>query len=326
MSISYAKDEEAETRNGFFNCCLSKKRSVAPGNGKNEKQTVTLILCRHGESTWNIANKFTGWYDCPLSPHGHVEAIKAGQLIRDEGYKLDVAYSSVLKRANQTLNHVLDESNYHWIPITKRWELNERHYGGLTGLNKQKTAEQYGEEQVHIWRRSYDILPPTVEKSSEYHPSNDERYNHLIFPDEFTESLATTLDRVVPYYKNEIEPVLMRGKTVIVSAHGNSLRALVKYLDDIDEETIPNLCIPTGVPLVYTFDRDMNVIPSDAAISPLRGRYLGDQDEVKERILGVQNQGKATLEITKTTSTESTSTTNSIVEETAVEKHSTVIA
>jgi 2,3-bisphosphoglycerate-dependent phosphoglycerate mutase len=161
----------------------------------------------------------------------------------------------------------------------------------LTGLDKTKTAEKYGEEQVHIWRRSYDIPPPSAKKDSEYHPANDERYNHLIFSDEFTETLATTSDRVVPYYKKEIEPLVKSGKTVIVAAHGNSLRALVKHLDGIDEETIPKLNIPTGTPLVYTFDRNMNVIESTEAISPLRGRYLGDQEVVKARILGVQNQG-----------------------------------
>ncbi len=191
------------------------------------------------------------------------------------------------------MHHILDESDYLWIPVTKAWELNERHYGGLTGLDKLKTVEKFGEEQVHIWRRSYDIPPPAAKRDSVYHPANDERYRHLIFSDEFTETLATTLDRVVPYYKKEIEPAIQSGKTVIIAAHGNSLRALVKHLDNIDEKTIPNLNIPTGVPLVYTFDQFMNVIPSDQAIGPLRGRYLGDQDEIKARIEGVQNQTKA---------------------------------
>jgi len=292
MSVRYADDDEDQPR-GLV-CCF-KQPSVAPSNNvkdSDSKQTFTLILCRHGESTWNLENRFTGWYDCPLNPHGVNEVINAGQLIKAEGFKLDVGFTSYLKRANQTLHHILDESDYLYIPVTKAWELNERHYGGLTGLDKLKTVEKYGDEQVHIWRRSYDIPPPTAPRSSEYHPANDERYSHLVFPDEFTETLATTLDRVVPYYKKYIEPLIRSGKTIIVAAHGNSLRALVKHLDGIDEGTIPNLNIPTGTPLVYTFDRNMNVIPNEEAISPLRGKYLGDQDDIRARIEGVQNQTK----------------------------------
>lgn len=292
MSVRYAKDpKEVGEDQSFFGCCLG-GRSVAPGVDNDPDHTFTLILCRHGESTWNIANKFTGWYDCPLSPEGHEEVVEAGKLIANEGFQIDVGYTSYLKRAIQTMHHILEESDHLWIPVTKAWELNERHYGGLTGLDKLKTAEKYGEEQVHIWRRSFDISPPAADRSSPHHPGNDEKYKHLVFSDEFTETLATTLKRVLPYYKEEIEPKVRSGKTVIVSAHGNSLRALVKHLDGIDEETIPNLNIPTGVPLVYTFDRFMNVIPSEEAIGPLRGRYLGDQDVIKARILGVQNQGK----------------------------------
>lgn len=290
MSVRYANEDEIG-KAGFLNCCFGNRKIEDASIDPDQK--FTLILCRHGESTWNIANKFTGWYDCPLSPEGHEEVVEAGKLIAKEGYKLDVGFTSLLKRANQTLHHILDESDYLWIPVTKAWELNERHYGGLTGLDKLKTVEEYGEEQVHIWRRSYDIPPPPAKRDSEYHPANDPRYSNLVFSDEFTETLATTLDRVLPYYKKEIEPLVQSGKTVIVSAHGNSLRALVKYLDGIDEETIPNLNIPTGTPLVYTFDRFMNVIPSEDAISPLRGRYLGDQDVIKARIEGVQNQTAA---------------------------------
>lgn len=292
MSVRYASKEVGEG-SSFFNCCLG--QSVAPGGVDDDPdQIFTLILCRHGESTWNIANKFTGWYDCPLSPKGHEEVVEAGKLIAEGGYKIDLCYTSYLKRAIQTMHHILEESDQLYIPVTKAWELNERHYGGLTGLDKLKTAEKYGEEQVHIWRRSYDISPPPADLSSPYHPANDEKYKHLIFSDEFTETLATTLERVVPYYKEEIEPKVRSGKTILVSAHGNSLRALVKHLDGIDEQTIPNLNIPTGVPLVYKFDRYMNVIPSEEAIGPLRGKYLGDQEEIKARILGVQNQGKKT--------------------------------
>lgn len=287
MSVRYA--EEKVQKKGFFSRCLGDNSTL---EATDSNEPFTLILCRHGESTWNVANRFTGWYDCPLSDEGHEEVIEAGKLIAKEGFKLDVGYTSLLKRANQTMHHILDESDYLWIPVTKAWELNERHYGGLTGLDKLKTVEKFGEEQVHIWRRSYDIPPPAAKRDSEYHPANDDRYKHLVFSDEFTETLATTLDRVVPYYEKEIEPAIKSGKTVIVAAHGNSLRALVKHLDGIDEETIPNLNIPTGVPLVYTFDKFMNVIPSEDAISPLRGRYLGDQEAVKARILGVQNQTK----------------------------------
>ena len=207
--------------------------------------------CVRSESTWNLENKFTGWHDCPLNPKGLEEVIQAGKLIKAEGLKADVAYTSLLQRAITTLHHVLDENGLLWIPVTKAWELNERHYGGLTGLNKLKTVEKHGEEQVLIWRRSYDIPPPTTDSSSEFHPSNDPRYAHLSFPEEFTETLKTTLDRVLPYYERNIVPDLKAGKTVIVAAHGNSLRALVKHLDGIDEQTIPNLNIPTGTPLVY---------------------------------------------------------------------------
>ena len=253
---------------------------------------ITIHSALTRESEWNIANKFTGWYDCPLSPEGVEEVIEAGKLIKDEGLKPDVAYTSMLKRAITTLHHVLDQTDLLWIPTTKAWQLNERHYGGLTGLDKIKTVEKHGEEQVLIWRRSYNIPPPAASSSSPYHPANDPRYSHLSFPDEFTETLSTTLDRVLPYYQREIVPQLKAGKTVIVAAHGNSLRALVKHLDGIDEQTIPNLNIPTGAPLVYHLDANMDVIPSEGAMAPLRGRYLGDQDEIRARIEGVQNQTK----------------------------------
>jgi len=187
------------------------------------------------------------------------------------------------------LNHILSEMDLQWIPITKAWQFNERHYGGLTGLNKAKTMEKYGEEKVMEWRRSWDKPPPTVSSDSEYHPSNDARYSNLTFPTDFTETLKTTLDRVWPYYEHYVCPQLRQGKTVIVSAHGNSLRALVKQLDDIDESVVPNLNIPTGIPLIYEFDVNMNVIQSDKAMSPLRGRYLGNPEEVKAKIDGVSH-------------------------------------
>ncbi|KAI2512875.1 phosphoglycerate mutase [Fragilaria crotonensis] len=252
----------------------------------------TLVLVRHGESTWNLENKFTGWYDCPLSPKGHEEVIDAGKLIKAEGIKADVAFTSLLQRAIRTLWHVLEQTELMWIPTHKAWELNERHYGALQGLDKQQTVDHYGKDQVLVWRRSYDVPPPTVDKTSEHHPSNDPRYAGFEFPAEFTESLATTLDRVVPYYEKEIVPYLKEGKTVLVTAHGNSLRALVKHLDGIDEGTIAELNIPTGTPLIYELDDDLRPIPQAGAIAPLQGRYLGDQDAIRARIEGVKNQTK----------------------------------
>jgi len=266
------------------------RKCVVPISSTCDKHT--LVLVRHGESTWNLENKFTGWYDCPLSPKGVEEVTEAGKLIKDSGIQVDVAHTSLLKRAIRTLFHVLDETDKLWIPVTKAWQLNERHYGNLQGLDKQQTVDKFGKDQVLVWRRSYDIPPPTVDKTSEHHPSNDPRYAGFEFEEEFTESLATTLDRVLPYYEESVVPQLKDGKTVIIAAHGNSLRALVKHLDDIDEATISELNIPTGCPLVYELDDDLKVIPSDKGLSPLRGEYLGDQDAIRARIEGVKNQTK----------------------------------
>lgn len=273
------------TSRRFFN-----KGSVVPAFQIANKHT--LVLVRHGESTWNLENKFTGWYDCPLSPKGEQEVTEAGKLVKAAGIQPEVAHTSLLRRAIKTLFHVMDETEALWIPVKKAWELNERHYGNLQGLDKQETVDKYGKDQVLIWRRSYDIPPPTVDKSSPHHPSNDPRYAGHEFPEEFTESLATTLDRVLPYYNDNVVPQLKDGKTVLIAAHGNSLRALVKHLDDIDEATIAELNIPTGTPLVYELDDDLNVIPSDEAMAPLRGKYLGDQDAIRARIEGVKNQTK----------------------------------
>lgn len=239
-----------------------------------------------------MENKFTGWYDCPLSEKGHQEVIEAGQLIKKEGLKADVAFTSLLQRAIRTLWHVLEQTNLMWIPVSKHWELNERHYGALQGLDKQETVNKYGKDQVLVWRRSYDVPPPVVDKSSPHHPANDPRYANHTFPNEFTESLATTLDRVVPFFEEKIAPELKSGKTVLVAAHGNSLRALVKHLDNIDESTIAELNIPTGAPLVYELDDNLRPIPQPGAIEPLQGRYLGDQDQIRARIEGVKNQTK----------------------------------
>jgi len=252
----------------------------------------TLVLVRHGESTWNLENKFTGWVDVPLSPKGHEEVVEAGKLIKESGIVPDVAFTSLQKRAIMTLNHVLEETDLMWIPVTKAWQLNERHYGGLQGLDKQETVDKYGKDQVLIWRRSYDIPPPVVDRSSPHHPSNDPRYAKFDFPDEWTESLKTTLERVTPYFNENIAPQLKDGKTVIIAAHGNSLRALVKHLDNIGEDVIAELNIPTGTPLVYELDDNLKPIPQEGAMPPLTGRYLGDQDAIRARIEGVKNQTK----------------------------------
>ena len=244
-----------------------------------------LVLIRHGESEWNKEHKFTGWTDVDLSEKGHREAIQAGKLLKEDGYKFDKAYTSYLKRAIHTLNHVLDELDENYIPVKKTWKLNERHYGALQGLNKADTAKKYGDEQVKIWRRSFDVLPPALSPDDPRAPRNQEHYTK-IDPDELplTESLKTTIERVIPYYEEHIKPDIENGERVIIAAHGNSLRALVKYLDGMSNEDVLNLNIPTGVPLVYEFDDDMNV---------LRHYYLGDADAIKAKMEAVANQGKA---------------------------------
>ncbi len=234
-----------------------------------------------------------GWYDCPLSEKGHEEATEAGRLVAAEGFKFDVAFTSTLKRAIRTLDHALEETDHMWIPVTKAWQLNERHYGGLQGLDKQQTVDKHGIEQVTVWRRSYDIPPPDSDKSSEHWPGNDPKYAKLdkhVMPT--TESLATTAARVVPYWQHVIVPELIAGKDVLIAAHGNSLRALVQYLDGIPNDEITELNIPTATPLVYEFDDAQEPIPQKDAIAPLQGRYLGDQAAIRARIEGVKAQTK----------------------------------
>lgn len=255
------------------------------------RKKSTIVLLRHGESTWNNENKFTGWYDCPLSDKGHGEAKAAGVLLKEDGFKFDVAFTSTLKRAIRTLWHSLEETDKMYIPIHNAWQLNERHYGALQGLDKQETVDKYGIEQVNIWRRSYDIPPPECDVDSPHYPKNDPKYKDAEFHPR-TESLKSTLDRVLPYWNNVIAPVVKSGKNVIISAHGNSLRALVKHLDNISETEIAELNIPTAVPLVYELDDELKPIPQANAIAPLTGRYLGNQEEIKARILGVKNQTK----------------------------------
>ncbi|NTU94059.1 MAG: 2,3-diphosphoglycerate-dependent phosphoglycerate mutase [Chlorobiaceae bacterium] len=244
-----------------------------------------LVLLRHGESQWNRENRFTGWVDIDLSEKGREEAGAAGKLLKDEGFVFDVAYTSVLKRAIRTLWTVLDAMDLMWIPVTKNWRLNERHYGALQGLNKSETAQLHGDEQVLIWRRSYDTPPPALDKDNDLYPGKDPRYASLS-EDELpaTECLKDTVERFLPYWHETIAPMIQDGKRVIITAHGNSLRALVKYLDNISDEDIVGLNIPTGIPLVYELDDDLK---------PIRSYYLGDQEAMQQAIAAVASQGKA---------------------------------
>lgn len=244
-----------------------------------------LVLIRHGESEWNKENRFTGWKDVDLSERGRTEAKAAGQLLKTEGFVFDEAYTSVLKRAIRTLWTILDEMDLMWIPETKSWLLNERHYGALQGLNKAETAAQYGEEQVLVWRRSYDIPPGVLDETDKRWLGKDPRYASIEagkFPG--AEALKQTVERVVPYFEHEIMPKIAAGKRILIAAHGNSLRALVKYLDAISDEEIVKYNIPTGIPLVFELDDDLK---------PTKSYYLGDADAIKAAQDAVANQGKA---------------------------------
>jgi len=253
-----------------------------------------LVFSRHGESEWNVANIFTGWVDVDLSEKGIGEAKNAGQLLKAEGLKCDVAFTSVLKRAIKTCNLALENADQLYIPVNKSWRLNERMYGGLTGLDKKETVVKHGAEQVQVWRRSFDIPPPALEKDSQYHPSKEAKYKDLDakdIPD--TECLKDTIARVMPYWESAIVPELKAGKTVLVAAHGNSIRAIVKFIENIPDDVIPGLEIPTGTPLVYELDADLKPIKSDLAIEPLKfGRYLGDAEAIKAAAEKVKNQTK----------------------------------
>jgi len=244
-----------------------------------------LVLLRHGESVWNKENRFTGWTDVDLSEQGLAEANKAGQLLKDQGYTFDVAYTSVLKRAIRTLWITLDQMDLMWIPVHRSWRLNERHYGALQGLNKAETAAKFGDEQVLIWRRSYDIPPGALEKTDARYPGNDPRYQDLDEKDlPLTECLKDTVARFLPLWTDTIAPMITSGKRVIIAAHGNSLRALVKYLDNVSDDDIVNLNIPTGMPLVYELDDELK---------PITHSYLGDAEEVAKAMQAVASQGKA---------------------------------
>jgi len=244
-----------------------------------------LVLIRHGESTWNLENRFTGWADVPLTDTGVAQARQAGQLLREGGFEFDIAYTSVLKRAIWTLWHCLDEMDRTWLPVVNDWRLNERHYGALQGLNKAETARQYGDEQVLVWRRSYDTPPPALDVGDARNVRDDRRYARLR-PEQIplSECLKDTVERVMPFWNEVLAPAILAGQRVVVAAHGNSIRALVKYLDGISDTDIVGLNIPNGIPLVYELD---------AQLSPLRSRYLGDAAAAAAAAAAVAHQGRA---------------------------------
>jgi 2,3-bisphosphoglycerate-dependent phosphoglycerate mutase len=246
---------------------------------------IKIVLLRHGESIWNKENLFTGWTDVDLSDQGTVEARRSGELLKAGGFTFDLAFTSVLKRAIRTLWITLDELDLMWIPVVHSWRLNERHYGALQGLNKAQTAAKYGDEQVLVWRRSYDTSPPPLEKADPRYPGKDPRYQTLSKAElPLTECLKDTVARFLPYWHQTIVPAIKSGKKIIIAAHGNSLRALVKYLDNISDQEIVSLNIPTGVPLIYELD---------AHLKPIKNYYLGDPDEVARAAAAVAAQGKA---------------------------------
>ena len=244
-----------------------------------------LILLRHGQSTWNLENRFTGWTDVDLTDQGRIEAATAGKLLKEEGFEFDAVYTSVLKRAIRTMWLALDELDQMWLPVTRHWRLNERHYGALQGLNKAETAAEHGEDQVKIWRRSYDIPPPLLDLDDPRYPGHDRRYVGLTEADlPRTESLKDTVARFVPYWESIIAPEVAAGKRIFIVAHGNSLRALVKHLDGISDDAIVDVNIPTGIPLLYELD---------ASLKPIASRYLGDPEAARKAAEAVANQAKA---------------------------------
>ena len=244
-----------------------------------------LVLIRHGESTWNLENRFTGWTDVDLTDTGVAQAKQAGQLLKADGYDFDVAYTSVLKRAIRTLWLTLDEMDRTWLPVQKCWQLNERHYGALQGLNKGETAKKFGDEQVLVWRRSYDTPPPALEANDPRSERSDRRYANVAANDvPLTECLKDTVERVVPFWNEAIAPTIKSGKRVVIAAHGNSIRALIKYLDEVSDDAIVNLNIPNGIPLVYELDENLK---------PIRHYYLGDAEAAAKAAAAVASQGKA---------------------------------
>lgn len=247
---------------------------------------MKLVIIRHGESEWNKKNLFTGWTDVDLSETGVEESKYAGELLKEEHFDFDIVYTSYLKRAIHTLNNVLDVLDRNWLPVIKSWQLNERHYGALQGLDKAKTAEKYGDEQVLIWRRSFDVMPPALAAADEQAPRNMEAYRNVEDKDKLPlhESLKETIERTVPYFENEIKPKMLAGERVLISAHGNSIRALVKYFEDLSDDEIMGVNIPTGIPLVYEFDEEFNITDK---------YYLGDQEALQAKMDAVAKQGKA---------------------------------
>lgn len=244
-----------------------------------------LVLIRHGQSTWNLENRFTGWTDVDLTEQGVQEAVEGARLLKEQGFVFDLAHTSLLRRAIRTLWLVQDEMDLMWIPVHKTWRLNERHYGALQGLNKAETAREHGEDQVFIWRRSYDIPPPSLSDDDSRHPGHDPRYRDLAKAElPSAESLKLTIERTMPYWFETVAPQIMSGLRVLVVAHGNSLRGLVKYLDDVSDEDITQLNIPTGVPLVYELDKELK---------PTTSYYLGDPEAAARKAAAVANQGKA---------------------------------
>ncbi|EHI55012.1 2,3-bisphosphoglycerate-dependent phosphoglycerate mutase [Johnsonella ignava ATCC 51276] len=252
---------------------------------RQEKVMKNLVLIRHGESEWNLANRFTGWTDVDLSEKGVKEAKNGGIQLKKDGFDFDICYTSYLKRAIHTLNNVLFEMDREWLPVVKSWKLNERHYGALQGLNKSETSQKYGEDQVKIWRRSFDIQPPALEENDDRNPALQEQYrgeDRSVLP--LTESLKDTIARVIPYYENVILPEILKGRRVLIAAHGNSLRALIMYLDGLSEKEIIEVNVPTGIPLVYTLTDDGKAQGK---------RYLGNQEEIEAKMKAVAAQGKA---------------------------------
>jgi 2,3-bisphosphoglycerate-dependent phosphoglycerate mutase len=254
---------------------------------------ATVIFLRHGQSEWNAASLFTGWADVPLTTLGKNEAAQGATQMWKDGYQVDVAFTSLLKRAQQTLAIVLKITGQEDVPVHQNWRLNERMYGGLTGLNKKETVAKYGVEQVGQWRRSYDTPPPPIEKDSDYWPGNDNKYAHIPEADiPLSECLKDTVERCLPYWETSITPALKRGKTCLIAAHGNSIRGMLKYLDGISDEEITKLEIPTGIPLVYELDKDLKPIPSPDAVAPLTGKFLTDPEALKKAQEEVANQSK----------------------------------
>ncbi|AEV30081.1 phosphoglycerate mutase, BPG-dependent, family 1 [Sphaerochaeta pleomorpha str. Grapes] len=247
---------------------------------------MKLVLLRHGQSLWNLENRFTGWTDVPLSEAGRLEASEAGRLLKEEGFDFDCCYTSYLKRAIQTLDLVLEQMDRQWLPVVKSWKLNERHYGALQGLNKAETAVKYGNEQVLLWRRSFSVQPPSLSINDERNPALQNQYRGIdknVLP--FTESLKDTIARTIPYFEEEIKPRMLKGERILIVAHGNSLRALVMYFEHLSEDEIMQVNIPTGIPLIYTFSKDFSV---------KKKYYLGDSGEIAEKMRQVSDQGKAT--------------------------------